>query len=178
MILGCWQWWGWSSIIIYLEGIIFNNNNNHLKPWDTPFQRREQLPRRGLLPPILGGTSNLVILRTPALPTPRYPALRRQDTSYTWTLVDRCYQLWRHPEDVYIELVCLPMFGTDLKGEKPQNDMQQKIRNSSIRSPRTKEKSQIPRRTSNMSQTSWDSWPTTHVRVYKLSMYIYIYIYK
>ena len=35
-------------------------------------------------------------IRTPALPNPRYPALPRQDTSYTWTLADRCYQLWLH----------------------------------------------------------------------------------
>ena len=71
----------------YLEEIIFNNNNNHLEPWDVPFQPREEFSRRGLLPPILGGTSNLVILRTPAHLTPRYPALLCQDTSYTWTLV-------------------------------------------------------------------------------------------
>ena len=73
-----------------------NNNNNHLDFWDIPFQPREEFSRRGLLPPILGGIFNLVILRTPALPNPRYPALPRQDTSYTWTLADRCYQLWLH----------------------------------------------------------------------------------
>ena len=84
--------WGLPSIIIYLEEIIFNNNNNHLIFWDIPFQPREEFSRRGLLPPILGGIFNLVILRTSALPNPRYPALFRQDTSYTWTLADRCYQ--------------------------------------------------------------------------------------
>ena len=31
-------------------------------------------------------------IRTPALPNPRYPALPCQDTSYKWTLADRCYQ--------------------------------------------------------------------------------------
>ena len=94
MILGCWQWWGWSSIIIYLEEIIFNNNNNHLESWVVPLQSREEFSRWGLLPPILGGISNLDILQTPALPNPRYPALPHQDTSYTWTMVDHCYQLW------------------------------------------------------------------------------------
>ena len=73
-----------------------NNNNNHLDVWDILFQPREEFSRRGLLPPILGWIFNLVILRTPALPNPRYPALPRQDTSYTWTLADRCYQLWLH----------------------------------------------------------------------------------
>ena len=59
--------WGLPSIIIYLEEIIFNNNN-HLDFPDIPFQPREELSRRGLLPPILGGIFNLVILRTPAVP--------------------------------------------------------------------------------------------------------------
>ena len=72
------------------------SNNNHLDFWDIPFQPREEFSRRGLLPPILNGIFNLVILRTSALPNPRYPALPRQDTSYTWTLADRCYQLWLH----------------------------------------------------------------------------------
>ena len=87
--------WGLPSIIIYLEEIIFNNNNNnHLESWVVPLQSREEFSRWGLLPPILGGISNLVILQTPALPNPRYPALPHQDTSYTWTMVDHCYQLW------------------------------------------------------------------------------------
>ena len=71
-----------------------NNNNNHLESWVVPLQSREEFSRWGLLPPILGGISNLVILQTPALPNPRYPALPHQDTSYTWTMVDHCYQLW------------------------------------------------------------------------------------
>ena len=86
--------WGLPSIIIYLEEIIFNNNNNHLESWVVPLQSREEFSRWGLLPPILGGISNLDILQTPALPNPRYPALPHQDTSYTWTMVDHCYQLW------------------------------------------------------------------------------------
>ena len=73
-----------------------NNNNKHLKPWDIPLQPCDEFSRRGLLPPILGGIVNLVILEIPALPNPRYPTLPRQDTSYTWTLADRCYQLWLH----------------------------------------------------------------------------------
>lgn len=78
-----------------------HNNNNHLESWDIPFQPREEFSRRGLLHQILGGIFNFVILRIPALPNPRYPALPRQDTSYTWTLADRCYQLRLHSRRIF-----------------------------------------------------------------------------
>ena len=72
-----------STIIICIDNNVFNNNNN-LKPGTTRFIPHVATPRRGLLPPILGGNSKLANLSTSALPIPSSPALFLTDTSFAW----------------------------------------------------------------------------------------------
>ena len=68
-----------STIIIFKEIIRFNNNNNHLTHGTPRFLPPRSSPRRGLPPPLRGGNSQTK--ESPVLPIPRYPALRREDTT-------------------------------------------------------------------------------------------------
>ena len=72
-----------------LQGLLgkSNNNNNHFIP-----QTGDTLGE-GFFP-LPGGNYNL--LQTSALPYPSYPALYRQDTTYTWIEDDRWHHIDTH----------------------------------------------------------------------------------
>ena len=67
---------GSSTIIIFKEIIRFNN---HLIPGPPRFLPTRSSSRRGLPPPLRGGSS--LSKESPVLPIPSYPALCRKDTT-------------------------------------------------------------------------------------------------
>ena len=69
------------TTIIYIKDTI---TFNHFTQGTVRLSSAKGSSRRGLLPPILGGNLKLANPSTPALPNPSFPALCRQDTSFTW----------------------------------------------------------------------------------------------
>ena len=75
------------DVDVLLVMFLFMQYNNHYVLGKICVILDEGFFRRGL-PPNLGGNLGRAVLRTLALPYPIYPALGRQDTTYSWDTLD------------------------------------------------------------------------------------------